>query len=71
MHFMPGYSDKLPLPNRKLFHNQIAELVTCIINEKKINPMADTIEVENQIGQLVYQLYDLTKEEIAIVENGI
>jgi hypothetical protein len=26
---------------------------------------------ENQIDQLVYQLYGLTKEEIAIIENSI
>jgi adenine-specific DNA-methyltransferase len=70
MHFMPGYSDKLPLPNTILFHNQITELVTSIIKEKKINPMADTTELEDRIDQLVYQLYDLTEEEIAIVQNG-
>jgi hypothetical protein len=26
--------------------------------------------IENQIDQLVYQLYDLTEDEIKIVENG-
>jgi adenine-specific DNA-methyltransferase len=26
--------------------------------------------VENQIDQLVYQLYDLTEEEIKIIENN-
>ena len=27
--------------------------------------------VENEINQLVYQLYDLTAEEIAIIENSV
>ena len=35
------------------------------------NPLADTASLETQIDQLVYQLYDLTAEEIAIIENGI
>lgn len=30
----------------------------------------DTTDLENQIDQLVYQLYELTEEEIKIVENG-
>jgi hypothetical protein len=30
----------------------------------------DTTDLENQIDQLVYQLYDLTEEEIRIVEGG-
>lgn len=29
-----------------------------------------TIEAENEIDQLVYQLYELTEEEIAIIENN-
>ena len=28
------------------------------------------INLENQIDQLVYQLYELTEEEIKIIENG-
>jgi hypothetical protein len=28
-----------------------------------------TIDIENQIDQLVYKLYDLTEEEIEIVEG--
>ncbi len=27
-------------------------------------------KTENQIDELVYQLYDLTEEEIAIIENS-
>lgn len=33
--------------------------------------MASTMtDLENQIDQLVYQLYELTEEEIKIIENN-
>lgn len=51
--------------------NEIVNLVNKIIAVKKEIPTAETIEIESQIDQLVYQLYDLTEEEIAIIENGI
>jgi very-short-patch-repair endonuclease len=47
----------------------IADLVNEILASKKQNPSADTTDLENQIDQLVYQLYDLTEEEIKIVEG--
>jgi len=31
----------------------------------------DTTAIETQIDQLVYKLYDLTDEEIAIIEGSI
>jgi hypothetical protein len=40
-----------------------------IHNLKKQNPLSDTTALETQIDQLVYQLYDLTEEEIKIVEG--
>jgi adenine-specific DNA-methyltransferase len=40
-----------------------------IIEIKNQNPSADTTALESQIDQLVYQLYELTEEEIKIVEN--
>jgi len=43
--------------------------------QNKKTPDADTSALERQIDQMVYKLYDLTPEEIAIVEgrsnNGI
>jgi adenine-specific DNA-methyltransferase len=41
-----------------------------ILEAKKQNPSADTSPLESQIDQLVYQLYDLSEEEIAIVEES-
>ena len=49
---------------------KIIELVDRILNKKQKDTKADTTDLESQIDQLVYQLYDLTEEEIKIVENG-
>lgn len=47
------------------------EKVSQIIKSKKENPSADTSALEAEIDQLVYQLYGLTHEEIAIVEGSV
>jgi hypothetical protein len=49
---------------------KISDLVNKILYAKKQNPSADTTDLENQIDQLVYQLYGLTEEEIKIVEGN-
>ncbi len=46
----------------------LKSLVEEIISLKKQDPTTDTTVLESQIDQLVYQLYDLTEEEIAIIE---
>jgi hypothetical protein len=46
------------------------DLVDQILTLKKQNKDADTKNLESQIDQLVYKLYDLTPEEIEIVENS-
>jgi adenine-specific DNA-methyltransferase len=46
------------------------EKVNEILNLKKADPQADTTALEAEIDQMVYELYGLTKEEIAIVEGG-
>ena len=40
-----------------------------ILTLKKENPKANTSALEAKINQLVYQLYELTEEEIIIVEG--
>jgi len=47
----------------------LEKLVDQILNIKKSNPNADTTILEQQIDQLVYELYGLTEEEIKIVEG--
>ena len=51
--------DKLP----------IVTLVNQILEAKQENPQADTSELENEIDQLVYQLYGITDAEIEVVES--
>ena len=45
------------------------EKVNQILAAKKLQPTADTTVLEKEIDQLIYQLYDLTEEEIKIIEN--
>lgn len=48
----------------------IETLVKRVIDIKKRDIQADTTDLEAQIDQLVYQLYGLTEDEIAIIENA-
>jgi len=43
-------------------------LVDQILSEKKLDPKADTSDLEKRIDDLVYELYGLTKEEIELVD---
>ncbi len=66
------YFSQIPIPTAK--PNQakpIEEKVNRIISLKKENPEADTSALEAEIDQLVYELYELTEEEIRIVEGGV
>jgi len=46
------------------------DLANEILNLKKENPHADTSELETKIDVLVYGLYNLTEEEIKIIEGA-
>jgi hypothetical protein len=64
---------KIPIPvidsSNQLTVSQIESLVYQILAAKKTNHAADTSEWENGIDRLVYQLYELTDEEIEIIEK--
>ena len=66
----PQYFEQIPLPT---IGNETKAALTVwvekIMNEKRINPLSNITEFENQINLLVYPLYDLTAEEIKIIEN--
>ncbi len=51
--------------------SKIEELVNKIILSKQTDQNSDTSELEREIDYLVYQLYDLTEEEIRIVEESV
>ncbi|MEN8221323.1 MAG: N-6 DNA methylase, partial [Pseudomonadota bacterium] len=79
--YKPMYVQKLPIrPTDKSNHDKIVQLVEIMLtlNQKLAaakepqmkNILKRQIEAtDKQIDQLVYQLYDLTAEEIEIVEN--
>ena len=48
----------------------VSTLAVRVIEARANNPEADTSALEREIDQLVYQLYNLTPEEIAIVEGA-
>jgi len=67
----PNNIRKLPFPNINLIQQQpIIDLVEKILDAKKGNPEADTSHWESEIDTLVYKLYNLTEEEIQIIEEG-
>jgi len=45
------------------------DVVDNILNAKSFDPLADTLSLETKIDHMVYELYGLTEEEIAIVEG--
>ncbi|MFP5231419.1 MAG: Eco57I restriction-modification methylase domain-containing protein [Acidobacteriota bacterium] len=62
---------KLPLaipdePKQK----EIADLVKKVLNAKRRNNVADTSDLEQNIDQLVYAVFGLTRAEIEIVEKN-
>ena len=59
----------LPIPNAPKVQYPIIALVDRILAAKKSNPLADTTAEEREIDRLVYDLYGLTEDEIAIVEG--
>jgi len=71
--FKPDYINSFPLPESKDIYKikALESLADEITKAKKKNPKSDTKKLETQIDELVYQLYDLTEEEIKIIENEI
>jgi len=57
-------------PQNQLIANQIITLVDQILSAKQQNPEADISQLEKQIDHLVYKLYNLTEEEIKIIEGS-
>ena len=70
MHFDDHYIGKIPLPVDYEDQQQpIISLVDKILAAKQSDPHADVTALEREIDQIVYQLYELTEEEIKIVEG--
>ena len=65
---------KIPIPKIDSTNQSIADkiivLVEEILKKKKQDSATDTTELESQINALVYTLYNLTDEEIELIEKG-
>ncbi|MEY3404148.1 MAG: hypothetical protein RLZZ86_3770, partial [Cyanobacteriota bacterium] len=64
------YFGQIPIPKANPKQGEvITSLVDQILTAKKSDSKADTTTLETEIDQLVYQLYELTPEEIQIIEG--
>ncbi len=66
--------EKIPIPkitekNQELAH-KITDGAKQILKSKEKDPKANTQKLEKEIDALVYQLYNLTDEEIKTIEDG-
>lgn len=66
--------ETLPIPqitkSNQPTADKIIALVDKILQTKEKDPKANTLDLEEEIDALVYQLYNLTDEEIKIIEEG-
>lgn len=60
----------LPIPKKK-GADKISKLVNEILNLKTSDGESDTSQYEKKIDQIVYDYYDLSKEEINIIEGNM
>ncbi|GAA7682974.1 hypothetical protein JP0150_10000 [Helicobacter pylori] len=69
-----GNLEKLPMFELEKSNQPTADKITdcakAILEAKEKDPKANTQELEKEIDALVYQLYNLTDEEIKIIEEG-
>ncbi|WRD92137.1 Eco57I restriction-modification methylase domain-containing protein [Helicobacter pylori] len=69
-----GNLEKLPMFELEKSNQPIADKIITLVDKilalKEKDPKANTQELEKEIDALVYQLYNLTDEEIKIIEEG-
>lgn len=59
---------QIPIADCESIKNNIVDLIDLIIASKKTSPQANTSDLENQIDSLIYKLYNLTYDEVLIVD---
>ncbi|WP_412021418.1 Eco57I restriction-modification methylase domain-containing protein [Helicobacter pylori] len=72
--YKKAFIERLPIPkitpqNQKLAR-KITDCAKAILEAKEKDPKANTQKLEKEIDALVYQLYNLTDEEIKTIEEG-
>ncbi|WP_187944991.1 class I SAM-dependent DNA methyltransferase [Helicobacter pylori] len=72
--YKKAFIERLPIPKITPKNQELADKITDyaerILKSKEKDPKANTQELEKEIDALVYQLYNLTDEEIKTIENG-
>lgn len=64
------YLERLPIKSNKILQEQIVSYVSKLLSIKDLKNMHDTRieEIEKKIDNLIYKLYDLTYDEVLIVD---
>ncbi|MEO0118797.1 MAG: Eco57I restriction-modification methylase domain-containing protein [candidate division WOR-3 bacterium] len=78
VNFTPDMINNIPMPNlsdnhKKIFISLVSQILSLTQSDDYLsNPQkqAKVKELENEIDQLVYKLYDLTEDEIKIIEGN-
>ncbi|GAA9412527.1 class I SAM-dependent DNA methyltransferase [Helicobacter pylori] len=72
--YKKAFIERLPIPKVTPENQELARKITDgakqILALKEKDPKANTQRLEKEIDALVYQLYNLTDEEIKIIEDG-
>ncbi|GAA8666973.1 hypothetical protein KYTH92_04060 [Helicobacter pylori] len=72
--YQKAFIERLPIPQITEKNQELADKITdgakAILEAKEKDPKANTQKLEKEIDALVYQLYNLTDEEIKIIEDG-
>ncbi len=72
--YKKAFIERLPIPKITPENQELADKITdgakAILEAKEKDPKANTQKLEKEIDALVYQLYNLTDEEIKIIEEG-
>ncbi|WP_154569354.1 class I SAM-dependent DNA methyltransferase [Helicobacter pylori] len=72
--YKKAFIERLPIPKITPENQELADKITDgakqILVLKEKDPKANTQELEKEIDALVYQLYNLTDEEIKTIEEG-
>jgi hypothetical protein len=66
-----AYVETFKIQSSDKYSENLESKVSEILSLKKENPEANTSALEAEIDQMVYELYELTEEEIAIVEESV
>ncbi|WRF39815.1 class I SAM-dependent DNA methyltransferase [Helicobacter pylori] len=72
--YKKAFIERLPIPKITPQNQELARKITdcaqAILEAKEKDPKANTQKLEKEIDALVYELYNLTDEEIKIIEEG-